>query len=186
MLFQLPFLQDQAIGAVLAIAAGAALLIALILTFLALLIADRLATGSGPVTPGWAIALSLLPAAVLLIPGPQWNANWMTTVYSPLGLLLLLPFGILYLAQTIAHTIPPGIRQTAALDGLQGNETLFSIIIPQIRPALAAFFLLIFVAGWNLAVLPGNDLQNAGSIVFGVTLVGSVSFLCLLQHRKAA
>lgn len=51
-------------------------------------------------------------------------------------------------------TIPRELDEAAALEGCGYFRYIFTIIIPQMRPALAAFAVFGFVASWNSLILP--------------------------------
>lgn len=51
-------------------------------------------------------------------------------------------------------TIPRELDEAAALDGCGYARFIFTIIIPEMKPALAAFGIFGFVAAWNNLILP--------------------------------
>jgi len=51
-------------------------------------------------------------------------------------------------------TIPRELDEAAALDGCGYIRFIFTMIIPQMKPALATFGIFGFVAGWNNLILP--------------------------------
>jgi raffinose/stachyose/melibiose transport system permease protein len=51
-------------------------------------------------------------------------------------------------------TIPREMDEAAALDGCGYIRYIFTMIIPQMKPALATFGIFGFVAGWNNLILP--------------------------------
>ena len=57
-------------------------------------------------------------------------------------------------------TIPKEIDEAAALDGCGYFRFIFTMIIPQMKPALATFGVFGFVASWNNLILPLVMLSN--------------------------
>ncbi|HEX4788801.1 MAG TPA: carbohydrate ABC transporter permease [Actinospica sp.] len=57
-------------------------------------------------------------------------------------------------------TIPKEIDEAAALDGCGYFRFIFTMIIPQMKPALATFGVFGFVAAWNNLILPLVMLSN--------------------------
>jgi raffinose/stachyose/melibiose transport system permease protein len=59
-------------------------------------------------------------------------------------------------------SIPRELDEAAALEGCGYLRFIFTIIIPQMRPALAAFAVFGFVASWNNLILPLVMLSDQG------------------------
>jgi raffinose/stachyose/melibiose transport system permease protein len=59
-------------------------------------------------------------------------------------------------------TIPREIDEAAAMDGCGYVRFIFTIIIPQMKPALATFGVFGFVASWNNLILPLVMLNDPG------------------------
>ena len=59
-------------------------------------------------------------------------------------------------------TIPRELDEAAALDGCGYVRFIFTIIIPQMKPALATFAVFGFVASWNNLILPLVMLSDPG------------------------
>lgn len=104
----------------------------------------------------------MIPAPLLLAPGYQW-------LYQ-LGLLdtytgLILPtaataFGIFLFRQSMLNTIPDELLEAARIDGCSEVEIFFYVVVPLIRPTLAAFLLISFLGAWNNFILPQIILQS--------------------------
>jgi sn-glycerol 3-phosphate transport system permease protein len=78
---------------------------------------------------------------------------------------------LLLLRQQV-RAIPPGLTEAAALDGANGWQALWHVVLPVMRPALAAVAILIFVTTWNeylwpLIATPGGA---PGTIQTGLAL----------------
>ncbi|HVQ87768.1 MAG TPA: carbohydrate ABC transporter permease [Actinomycetes bacterium] len=111
----------------------------------------------------YVLALMMIPATVLMIP------NYL--ILSHLGLLnnlwglvitvVIDPFAIFVMRQFIM-AIPDEQIESARIDGASEWRIYRSIVIPQIKPALATLGLLEFMFNWNaylwpLIVLTSND-----------------------------
>lgn len=104
----------------------------------------------------------MIPGPLLLAPGYQWLFQ--------LGLLdtytgLILPgtataFGIFLFRQSMLNTIPDELLEAARMDGCNELEIFFYVVIPLIRPTLAAFLLISFLGAWNNFILPQIILQS--------------------------
>lgn len=108
------------------------------------------------------IMTMLMPFQVTLVP------NYL--VVDKLGLMnheaaIILPgifgaFGVFMLRQFMAH-IPNAYTEAAKIDGA-GQWTIFSrIIIPMVKPGLAALIVLLFVDYWNMIEQPLIFLQDS-------------------------
>jgi raffinose/stachyose/melibiose transport system permease protein len=83
---------------------------------------------------------------------------------SRLGFLVLTSFagaGFFFFVGYI-KSIPRELDEAAALEGCGYFRFIFRIIIPQMRPALAAFAVFGFVASWNNLILPLIMLSDQG------------------------
>ncbi len=105
----------------------------------------------------------LMPFQVTLVP------NYL--VVDKLGLMnheaaIILPgifgaFGVFMLRQFMAH-IPGVYTEAAKIDGA-GHWTIFSrIVVPLVKPGLAALIVLLFVDYWNMIEQPLIFLQDSG------------------------
>jgi len=98
-----------------------------------------------------------LVLAVLLIP-PQVTAIPVYLMLGQAGLLntraaLILPFATsafgLFLMRQSFRTVPQSLIDAARMDGAGEFRILWSIVVPQVYPALAAFAVFSVVAHWN-------------------------------------
>ncbi len=104
----------------------------------------------------------MIPGPLLLAPGYQWLFQ--------LGLLntytgLILPgaataFGIFLFRQSMINTIPDELLEAARMDGCREFEIFFYVVVPLVRPTLAAFLLITFLGAWNNFILPQIILQS--------------------------
>ncbi|MCL4197994.1 MAG: carbohydrate ABC transporter permease [Phycisphaerales bacterium] len=73
-------------------------------------------------------------------------------------------FGIFYMRQAIS-TVPDDLLDAGRLDGLRDFEIFLHLIVPSIRPALAALAIFTFIGSWNsffwpLIVIDSDDLAT--------------------------
>lgn len=98
------------------------------------------------------IALMALPPAVLLIPifkivleaGLLNNRLGLILVYAALNL----PFSIFLLA-SFMRSVPDELLNAAKIDGAGALRTLWSVVIPLVRPGLLTLVVLNFLFMWN-------------------------------------
>lgn len=100
---------------------------------------------------GFAIATIMIPGVAGLIP---WfllmkALGWLNT-YWP----LIIPgaasaFGIFWMHQYIREAIPYEIYESSKMDGASDWRTYWQIVLPLIRPGLAALGVLTFLGVWN-------------------------------------
>jgi multiple sugar transport system permease protein len=115
----------------------------------------------------------LVPLTVQMVP------NFF--VFSKLGLLdtwwtLILPMvapaiGIFWMRQYIASAIPSELVDAARVDGCGEFGVYWRIIVPIIRPGLAALAIFVTVLSWNDFVLPFLYLKTPDSVTFPARLV---------------
>ena len=73
-------------------------------------------------------------------------------------------FGIFYMRQAIS-TVPDDLLDAGRIDGFTDFELFAHLIVPSIRPAVAALAIFTFIASWNsffwpLIVIDSNDLAT--------------------------
>lgn len=73
-------------------------------------------------------------------------------------------FGIFYMRQAIS-TVPDDLLDAGRIDGFSDFEIVLHLIVPSIRPALAALAIFTFIGSWNsffwpLIVIDSNDLAT--------------------------
>lgn len=96
------------------------------------------------------LAIMMIPATVLLIPRfLVVNALHLTNTYFALILpLMAQPFSVFIMVQFMKG-LPRELEESASIDGSSRGRTFFQIILPQVRPALAAVAILSFQGAWN-------------------------------------
>ena len=97
------------------------------------------------------LATMMLPAQVTMIPSFLiWRfVGWYNTL-NPLWVPSW--FGIaffIFLMTQQMRTIPRELEEAARIDGLNAVQTWYYIILPQVKPALAALAIMAFQGAWN-------------------------------------
>jgi multiple sugar transport system permease protein len=110
------------------------------------------------------LATMMVPAEVTLVPT--------FIMFSKLGLVntywpLILPqwFGaafFIFLLRQFMATIPKDLDDAARIDGASHLRTLWSILLPQMKPAIAAVTIFSFVGSWNNLIGPLIYLRSQG------------------------
>ena len=112
------------------------------------------------------LATMMIPLQVLIVPlFVELKSFGLLNTY--LGALLptfASAFGIFLLRQAV-NQVPRDLDEAAMLDGAGHFRTFFSIVLPNIRPALATLTVFAFMGSWNsflwpLVVLRKPDLQT--------------------------
>lgn len=113
--------------------------------------------------PRWRTLIYALFAATLAIPAqtliiPQFlitaELGWLN---SPQGLILPQIAGsalALLLLHRHISSLPPSQLDAARMDGARSWDTFIRVVLPQLRPALGAVFILGFISGWNEYLWP--------------------------------
>lgn len=98
----------------------------------------------------------LVPQQCLIIPSYIVIAK-LGWINSYLGLVVPLigasAFAVMLLKQHI-EALPGSLFEAAALDGAKHRETLWRVVVPAVRPAIAALAVLVFVTNWNEYLWP--------------------------------
>jgi lactose/L-arabinose transport system permease protein len=96
------------------------------------------------------IASLALPSQVTLVPLFQMMVQfgWLNTYPALILPNLAVPFGIFLMRQTML-SVPDELIQAARVDGAGEYRTFFQIVLPTVRPALAACSIFLFLGQWN-------------------------------------
>jgi multiple sugar transport system permease protein len=97
------------------------------------------------------LSTMMLPGQVTMIPGFMiWRAvHWYNTL-NPLWVPAF--FGsafFIFLMTQQMKTIPKELEEAARLDGLNALQSWYYVILPQVKPVLAAIAILSFIGAWN-------------------------------------
>jgi multiple sugar transport system permease protein len=74
--------------------------------------------------------------------------GWVDTYWAVVVVGLMEPFGIFLFRQSIKG-IPDALLDAARIDGCGPVRTYFNVVLPLIRPTLAAYSIFLFVWSWS-------------------------------------
>ena len=96
------------------------------------------------------IAAMSLPKQVILIPLVQLISSW--GFHDTLAACILpaagWPFGI-FLMKQFTQTMPTELIEAAKIDGYGEFQTFTTIVVPLVKPGIAALAIFTFIAAWN-------------------------------------
>ena len=120
---------------------------------------------------GMVLVILALPSQVTLVPLFQImvQLNWLNTYQALILPNLALPFGIFLMRQTML-SVPDELIQAARVDGAGEFRIFFQIVLPTMRPALAALGIFLFLAQWNDFVYPLIVLRTSDAYTVPVAL----------------
>ena len=113
------------------------------------------------------LATAILPSIVYLL--PQYilflNLGWIDTHYPLWVPRILTPVIGTFLLRQAFKTIPNELEDAAKIDGASTFKIYWRIMLPQVKPAMAAVGILTFLESWNdlfgpLIFLNSRDLQT--------------------------
>lgn len=103
------------------------------------------------------LLLRMVPPAVLCVPifmiwtydfGLENSLGGLILVYVALNL----PF-VVWILQSFIEQVPPQLEEAARMDGANPLQTFFLVVLPTIRPGLAAAAIFTFRIAWNEFIL---------------------------------
>ncbi len=96
------------------------------------------------------VAAMALPKQVVLVPlVRQINfMNFHNTLWAAILPAIGWPFGI-FLMKQFSETIPTELLEAAKIDGCNEVKTFTSIVIPMVKPGIAALAIFTFISAWN-------------------------------------
>jgi ABC-type glycerol-3-phosphate transport system permease component len=124
-------------------------------------------------------ALTWLVLAAIVIPPPLLIAPGFQVLFrldlldSFAGLILpaLAPaFGVYLFRQATLASVPPELLEAAAMDGCGEFKAFFRVVLPLIRPMVAAFVLITFLGVWNNFLTPQVVLQEPAKFPLAVAI----------------
>lgn len=83
---------------------------------------------------------------------------------------LIIPFTV-WIMVPFVQQIPAEIEEAASIDGANLLQTLWHVVIPVIKPALATMFIINFIISWNELLYPLVFATNATTKTLSVGLV---------------
>ena len=121
------------------------------------------------------IVIMLMPLPVVLV--PQFvMAGFLRIQESTLAVILpaiFAPFGVFLLRQFV-KTFPKECLEAAKIDGAGQIRTLVSIVVPLLKPAIAALSLLVFVDYWNVVEQAIVFITDPNRMPLSVALSGMI------------
>ncbi|MEM8812011.1 MAG: carbohydrate ABC transporter permease [Pseudomonadota bacterium] len=166
-------------------ALGNSLIVALISTALTLILGCMAAyalvrfrfPGRGAVSLT-TLLMRMVPPAVLLVPVfGIWTFQFgLDGTYAGIILIYVamnLPF-VIWILQSFIVQVPIQLEEAAKMDGAGPFQTFFLIVLPLIRPGLAAASIFTFRIAWNEFLL-ANALANRNTRTVPVTIVNSLT-----------
>jgi multiple sugar transport system permease protein len=125
------------------------------------------------------LATLMVPFFVRMIPlyVMMANAGWLNSYQGLISPFLMDAFGIFLMRQFIAP-IPNDLIQAARIDGASELRVYVSVILPQVKPALAVLGLFTFVFQWNEFLWPlvATTTEEMRTIPVGLTLFNQEYF----------
>ena len=124
------------------------------------------------------LTMRMVPPAVLLVPVfGIWTFQFQIdgTLF---GIILIytamnLPF-VIWIMQSFIVQVPIQLEEAARMDGAGPMQVFFLVVLPLIKPGIAAASILTFRIAWNEFLL-GNALANRNSRTVPVTIVNSLT-----------
>lgn len=117
----------------------------------------------------------MIPFQVILIPlfEIMVNMDWLNTYQAIILPTLASPFAIFLMRQNLS-TVPDSMIEAARIDGAGEFKIFFKIVLPTMRPALAAVSIFLFMAQWNSLLWPLITLTTKEMATLPVALSGLV------------
>jgi sn-glycerol 3-phosphate transport system permease protein len=115
--------------------------------------------------------VTMLPNYVLL-----FQLGVLNTLAGVILPTLCSALGVLLLCQHM-RSFPKELLDAARMDGRSSWTTLWTVVVPNLRPALAALSILLFVNSWNDYFWPAMVLQRSNAVV----QLGIRSFMSSLE-----
>lgn len=130
------------------------------------------------------LLMRMVPPAVLLVPVfGIWTFGFCLNEDSCLagttsGIILIyvamnLPF-VIWILQSFIQQVPIQLEEAARIDGANAFQVFFIVVLPIIRPGLAAASIFTFRIAWNEYLL-ANALLNRNTRTVPVTIVNSLT-----------
>jgi ABC-type glycerol-3-phosphate transport system permease component len=138
---------------------------------------------------GLVISTTMIPYAVMMIPqyaefinvfhwGSGGSAFGRDNIFQFLPIIVPAFFGspiYIFLLRQFIRGIPYDLDEAAKIDGAGPLRVLWSIIVPAVRPALAAVVVLQFIGTWNDLLAPIIYLQDPQNWTIEIALLGYFS-----------
>ena len=124
------------------------------------------------------LAMRMVPPAVLLVPifgiwTFQFHIDGTRAGIILIYVAMNLPF-VIWILQSFIVQVPVQLEEAARMDGAGPFQVFFLVVLPLIKPGLAAAAIFTFRIAWNEFLL-GNTLADRNSRTVPVTLVNSLT-----------
>ncbi|MFJ1545987.1 carbohydrate ABC transporter permease [Streptomyces sp. NPDC088246] len=113
----------------------------------------------------------VIPTQVTLVPLFKMMAElqWLNTYQAVIMPNLALPFGIFLMRQSMA-ALPDELLDSGRMDGCGELRLFLRVVLPPMRPALAALGIFLFLYQWNDFIWPLIVLRDDASLTIPVAL----------------
>lgn len=113
----------------------------------------------------------VIPTQVTLVPLFKMMAelHWLNTYQAVIMPNLALPFGIFLMRQSMA-ALPDELLDSGRMDGCGELRLFLRVVLPPMRPALAALGIFLFLYQWNDFIWPLIVLRDNASLTIPVAL----------------
>lgn len=130
------------------------------------------------------LLMRMVPPAVLLVPvfgiwtfdfcfGEQGCLAGTRTGIVLIYVAMNLPF-VIWILQSFIQQVPIALEEAARMDGANAFQVFFLVVLPVIKPGLAAAAIFTFRISWNEFLL-ANALADRGTRTVPVTIVNSLT-----------
>lgn len=101
-------------------------------------------------------ATLFFPPSLALIPFfLQMSAfGWLNSFWPLIVPAMASGFGVVWMYTYVGSTVPPELYEAAEMDGAKGLATFFFVVLPIIRPGLAALAVWTLISTWNDFQIP--------------------------------
>ena len=126
---------------------------------------------------GWLLVVHMLPPIIFV--GPFYLiSRYLRTYDSPLAVIMAhvvlnLPLGIFMLYDFFAD-VPQEIEEAAWMDGASHIQTFLHVVLPMVKPGLAATAVLVFVFSWKEFLFALSLTSTASGMTVPVGIAGFV------------
>jgi cellobiose transport system permease protein len=100
---------------------------------------------------GLCVATMMVPLQMGVIPLYMMMARWGWAGHLPSVILptLVTAFGVFFMRQYIASSVPDELLQAGYVDGANTLQMFLYVVVPAARPAMAVLAMLTFLTAWN-------------------------------------
>ncbi|UWE10577.1 carbohydrate ABC transporter permease [Actinacidiphila bryophytorum] len=120
------------------------------------------------------VATIAMPPQLSVLPLFQLIAalHWTDQLQAVILPGLVTAFGVFFMRQYLAQSLPTELLEAARVDGANTLQTVWHVVFPAARPAMAVLAMLTFVQAWNDFLWPLIALTPSGNPTLQVALAG--------------